>query len=42
VEQFVTYPEVILEILDSGGIYEKMRTDLENGDISNRNTEEIL
>ena len=28
VEQFVTYPEFILEILDAGGIYEKMRTDI--------------
>jgi 3-isopropylmalate/(R)-2-methylmalate dehydratase small subunit len=42
VEQFLTYPEFILEILDAGDIYKKMQMDLENGHISNRNTEEML
>jgi 3-isopropylmalate/(R)-2-methylmalate dehydratase small subunit len=42
IEQFTTYPEFILEILDAGGIYEKMRIDIENEDISNRNREEML
>jgi 3-isopropylmalate/(R)-2-methylmalate dehydratase small subunit len=42
IDQFTTYPEFILEILDAGGIYEKMRIDMENEDISNRNREETL
>jgi 3-isopropylmalate/(R)-2-methylmalate dehydratase small subunit len=42
IDQFTTYPEFILEIFDAGDIYEKMRIDMENEDISNRNREEML
>ena len=42
VQQFTTYPEFILEILDAGGIYEKMRSDMENENIPVWKREGIL
>jgi 3-isopropylmalate/(R)-2-methylmalate dehydratase small subunit len=42
IERFTTYPEFILEIFDAGDIYEKMRIDMENGNMSNWNREEML
>jgi 3-isopropylmalate/(R)-2-methylmalate dehydratase small subunit len=41
-QNFTTYPEFILEILDAGGIYEQMRSEIENGEISIRKKEEML
>jgi 3-isopropylmalate/(R)-2-methylmalate dehydratase small subunit len=40
--QFVTYPEVILKILDAGGIYEKLRIDIENENVSAPERKETL
>jgi 3-isopropylmalate/(R)-2-methylmalate dehydratase small subunit len=42
VQQFVTYPEFILKILDAGGIYRQMRNEIESKNITARQTEETL
>jgi 3-isopropylmalate/(R)-2-methylmalate dehydratase small subunit len=42
IQQFVTYPEFILRILDAGGIYEQMRNEVENENISARQMEGAL
>ncbi len=39
VQQFVTYPEFILRILDAGGIYEQMRSETESENVSARQME---
>jgi 3-isopropylmalate/(R)-2-methylmalate dehydratase small subunit len=42
VQQFVTYPEFILKILDAGGIYRQMRNEIESKNITARQTEGAL
>jgi len=41
-QQFVTYPEAILRILDAGGIYEKLRNDIESENTSDPERKETL
>ena len=42
IQQFATYPEFLLRILDAGGIYEQMRNEVENENISARQMEGAL
>jgi 3-isopropylmalate/(R)-2-methylmalate dehydratase small subunit len=42
IQQFIIYPEFILKILDAGGIYEQMRNNIENENMSARKREGML
>lgn len=41
-QNFTPYPEIILKILDAGGIYERLRIDLKNENISVKRSKEAL
>lgn len=41
-QQFVPYPEVILKVLDAGGIYEQLRIEIENRNVTAPERKETL